>query len=72
MFRSAFILNMRDYLSTQNSCLTGTQATGVMKTGTNQIEEAENRAIWDAEASQMISVQVKFPLKTLFITRVNL
>jgi len=31
-----------------------------MKTGTNQFQEAENRAIWAAEDSQMISMQVAF------------
>lgn len=31
-----------------------------MKTGTNQIQEAENRAIWAAEDSQIICVQVAF------------
>lgn len=60
MFHRAFILNLSDYLGTQNSCLTGVQATGVMKTGTNQFQEAENRAIWAAEDSQMISMQVAF------------
>lgn len=60
MFHRAFTLNLGDHLGTQNSCLTGTQAAGVMKTGTNQIQEAEKRAIQAAEDSQMISAQVPF------------